>query len=908
MKKRTVSLILTVILSAAIASTLFGCAPASGESDIPLYTSYKEIPGITDADIAAVEAIRRDVRWTDGFTYGINPSSEAFLREDGVEIGGFSAVFCVYLSELFDIKFTPALYEWTPLIDGLNDRSIDFAGDLTRTESRVNDEGYIMTDAIVERTVKVFKLIDSESFAAILKSRPLRLAFLDGTSNYEPIVAAIGAANIDMSAVKSIDDVADAAALLRNGAADAFFEDGPSEAVFDADTDITAEDFYPLVYSPVSFTTKNPELRPFINVVQKYLERNFIFHLAKWYHNSHNDYLWHKLFARLTPEEKTYVREHRSDGAPVRIGAEFDNYPTSFYNAQERAFQGIAMDILYEISGLTGMQFVIDSATDENWEVIVKKLEAGEISLVTELIPSTDRIGRFIWSPPYAVDNYTLISKVETEKISPTQVFYANVGVPGGTAYEEVFNAWFPEHQHAKKYASVNDMFDALEKGEIDYAMASQNLLLSMTNYFEKPGYKANIVFNFAYDSSFGFNNDETVLCSVIAKAQGVIDADDIADAWKQKVFDYRGAMAKAQIPYFVVSLVAAGLVLALLTLFLLRNRYVNRRLESTVKKRTAELEFQTEAARVASQSKGEFLARMSHEIRTPLNAIIGMSHIARRITGQSEKSVTTIDEIIAASDHLLGVLNDVLDMSKIESGKFELSTAPFGLREAMTEVSNIISQRCNEKKVIFADNSRDLPETAVIGDKLRLKQVLINLLGNAVKFTPDGGTITFLTEVTEENGAAGLKFTVKDTGIGMTPEQMGHLFKAFEQADKDIAVRYGGTGLGLAISQNLVRKMGGEITAASAPQVGSTFAFALVLPVSDEKLSRRKYADEQALDLSGKRILLAEDVDINRIILHELLADTLVVIDDAEDGEKCAARFSASEPGTYDLIFMDVQ
>jgi signal transduction histidine kinase len=333
-----------------------------------------------------------------------------------------------------------------------------------------------------------------------------------------------------------------------------------------------------------------------------------------------------------------------------------------------------------------------------------------------------------------------------------------------------------------------------------------------------------------------------------------------------------------------------------------------NDDLEATVHERTRELEEQTVAAQVASRAKSEFLARMSHEIRTPMNAIIGMTKIARK-SAEPEKIMNSLDEIETASSHLLDLLNDVLDMSKIESGKFLLSRESFSLVNAMEETAKFIALRCRERNINFFTNYADLPPAAVFGDKLRLKQILINLLGNAVKFTPEGGKIDFLVENRMET-ARGISvcFTVEDNGIGMSGEQVSRLFTVFEQTDSNIAAHYGGTGLGLAISQNLVGMMGGEILVKSVKGEGSVFYFTLNFEKSGEQAERQSAAGNSLPDLQGKRILLVEDIEINRIIMRELLSETRLVIDEAGDGKEALEKFAAAPDAYYDLIFMDVQ
>ena len=315
-----------------------------------------------------------------------------------------------------------------------------------------------------------------------------------------------------------------------------------------------------------------------------------------------------------------------------------------------------------------------------------------------------------------------------------------------------------------------------------------------------------------------------------------------------------------------------------------------------------------TEEALSASKAKSAFLANMSHEIRTPLNAIIGMSHIAKESFENPEKAIASINQILRASKHLLELLNNILDMSKIESGKFALASDPFLLQAALDEVVDIFAQRCDEKEIALVTDI-DTPPKVVVGDSLRLKQVIINLLGNAVKFTDSGGNIRLLVNGQINEDYLNLKVSIQDTGIGMSEEQLSRLFNTFEQADSSIAARYGGTGIGLALSQHLVGLMGGIITVESQLGHGSVFSFNIRLPIragSGEKPCQEHVRD--SLDLSEKRVLVVDDVEINRIIISELLSQTNVIIEEAEDGTEALKLFEKSPEHYYDAVLMDVQ
>jgi PAS domain S-box-containing protein len=319
------------------------------------------------------------------------------------------------------------------------------------------------------------------------------------------------------------------------------------------------------------------------------------------------------------------------------------------------------------------------------------------------------------------------------------------------------------------------------------------------------------------------------------------------------------------------------------------------------------------EQAEQSSQAKGAFLARMSHEMRTPLNAIIGMTTIARS-SGEMAKTAYCLSKIDEASVHLLGVINDILDMSKIDAGKFELTPASFNTVQMIRRMVNMMTFKVDEKKQKFIiDLDKDLPEY-IVCDEQRLAQVLANLLSNAVKFTPPEGTITLsVKKIAEQNDFCTLRMEVADTGIGISPEQSKKLFTLFEQGDGSIARRYGGTGLGLAIVKSIIELMGGEIDVKSELGKGSVFFFTVTvergepIPIETPFFEKEKKAGEEpTLRYSGCHMLLAEDVEINREIVISLLEDTGVIIDCAENGLQAAEMFKAN-PLKYNIIFMDI-
>ena len=322
--------------------------------------------------------------------------------------------------------------------------------------------------------------------------------------------------------------------------------------------------------------------------------------------------------------------------------------------------------------------------------------------------------------------------------------------------------------------------------------------------------------------------------------------------------------------------------------------------------------------AEAASRAKGDFLARMSHEMRTPMNAIIGMASIGLSAE-DSERKQYCLSKIAGASQHLLGVINDILDMAKIEADKFELSPSAFNLTSMLQRVVDVIRFQTEEKKQRFSVDIDGRFPPAVFADEQRMAQVVTNLLSNAVKFTPESGCVALRAELASENAdVCAVRISVSDNGIGMSEEQRCKLFRPFEQADGSISRKFGGTGLGLAISKRIVEQMGGTISVRSIVGEGSEFTFEVTVPKAlggqepqgsepaGEGDPGEKDVDDRDI-FRGRRVLLAEDVEINREIISSLLEHTGLEMVFACDGAEAVESFLA-DPRGYDLILMDVQ
>jgi len=1087
--------ILTVLFFLAVFS---GCGRSSGNNQALMFASYLDIPGVTEDEIRAIETFRKNNR---SFIYGMLSTIETFIDEKG-EINGYSALFCGWLSEIFGIPFKPAIYEWGDLVTGIKSNEIDFTGEMTATEDR--RKIFFMTDAIAERSVKSYRLINSKSIPEIIPLRPLRCCFLEGTTTINDVTSRLrGRYEIIL-----VNDFMTAYRKLKSGAADVLFLESCLENFCSVYKDVMTEDFIPMIFNPVSLSTSNPELRPVISVVQKALQNGALAYLTGLYNKGKNIYRRQEMSQRLSEEEKAYIQKHPM----VQFAAEYDNYPISFYNKYEKEWQGIAYDVLGELEALTGLTFIVSNDNKAEWPDLLNSLERGETSMITELLYTTERTGLFLWpKTTILTDNFALISKLDFRNLNVNDILSVRVGLIKDTAYTSLFQNWFPNHKYTAEYENSNAAFDALEHNKIDVIMANISQLLMLTNYYERTGYKANIVFDYTSESTFGFNKNEVILCSIIDKALSLVDTKGISGHWMRRTYDYGGKIRRLQHFWLISASVLLFFVLVLLFFFFQRNRRTGKQLEDIVYQRTIEiykqhklvslvndvavlllesdaknyldamsrgmeiigmnvkvdrvniwqnnlkadgmlyyrlvcqwtgkglfeldattdylyrdvmpnweglfsrgeyvnsvvdniaeperselandaiqsvlafpifvkdkfwgfvsfedchnkrifpetelfilrswgllavsaiqrgeiafdmqstldelvklkqeLETALEAAEAANHAKSAFLANMSHEIRTPINAITGMIAIGKTASDIERKDYcfTKIDD---ASQHLLGVINDILDMSKIEANKFDLSPVEFNFEKMLQRVVDVVNFRVDEKKQNLTVHIDSAIPPVLIADDQRLAQVVTNLLGNAVKFTPEHGSISLDTRfLGEENGLCTIEISVSDTGIGINAEQQEHLFNSFQQAEISTTRRFGGTGLGLAISRNIVEMMGGRIGVKSEPGKGSVFTFTIQAQkganvtqsfLSDgvNRSNLRVLSEEKpalAGLFSGRHILLAEDVEINREIVLALFEPTQVEIDCAENGVEAVQKFS-KEPDKYDIIFMDVQ
>jgi signal transduction histidine kinase/CheY-like chemotaxis protein/HPt (histidine-containing phosphotransfer) domain-containing protein len=870
------------------------------------FSSYRDIPGVTAEDITAIEALRVA---NDHFIYAMTLSTEAFYGYDG-EIGGFAAYFCEWLENLFDIPFHLEIHPWEVMLAGINNNHIDFTGDFT--PSRERRETFHMTEPIANRMVDYFRIKDSPSFADIAMTRPLRYGFLAGSVTIGKVMPALN--ELDDYEVIYVGDYEGAYELLLGGTIDAFFGEETAAAAFDAYDYIEGRHFFPPTFSPIAMTTNNTALIPIISIVNKALLHGEAAYLAELHRRGYDEYLRQRLLASLTDEEREYIKNN----PVIPFVSQYSNYPMSFYNENEHEWQGISFDLLREVERLTGLAFEL-AHEDEfiRWPFLLEIIDRGEASFVTDLIKTDVENGQYIWLDTMIASEYlTLVSEQKQRLIGLSEVRNYTVGMVRNTAPAETFSRWFPDHAYTVEYDDTQDALIGMRNGEVDLVMTSTANLFVMTNYLELTGFKANIVFtDTLQESTFGLRANETILRSIIDKALRFVDINAITDEWKNRSFDYRYQLLEAQRPYMFFAIFLSLTILTLVFFLWRKSSSTGKQLEILVRQRTAELEKKQqdmeilkEAAEIANHAKSEFLATLSHEIRTPMNSIMGFAELAQGSDSLAHIR-TYCDKITDGGKWLVRIIDDILDISKIEAGKMNIASETFHLHEIISQCQTIATPAAKEKGLLLQISTDSTGGKMIQSDAVRLTQILVNLLSNAIKFTEHGVVklSTTTTELTDTH--AKILFEVQDDGIGMSKEQIEKVFEPYIQADSSTTRSYGGMGLGLAIVKNIVELMGSVLSVDSTIGSGSRFYFEIKFPVKDAP----KVATDQATDSKPVfvgLVLVCDDNPLNQEVVLEHLTRVglkAVTVENGKEGVDLVKERAANKEAPFDLIFMDI-
>lgn len=594
---------------------------------------------------------------------------------------------------------------------------------------------------------------------------------------------------------------------------------------------------------------------------------------------------------RLNEEEQEYIRQKGS----VTVAMPRNFHPLACENPND-IHDGLVHDILKEMAEFTGLEFRFISADSYmNAMELVRQGAADLLGFYLGDVSDSMQKGMVLTAPYASMNSIVVRSKASS---FPGDGLVGAViegrGLPGTIRADRV-----------EFFHNASDALEAVNRGEIDFVYG----LASYMEYEIQKNHFTNVVpvtlVNDRMDVSFALAKPaDPELLTIINKAVNSISSDRRNELMDQNLISVgSGQLSLTELIYanpFMFIGVLTTLLLILVTSVLWFNR---------MRVKSAVMQSSLEKAEAENRAKGAFLSRMSHELRTPMNAVVGLAELAGMTEGVPENVREMLVKLRASSHYLLDLINDILDMSRLDSGMLETASEPFSLEELLGELRTMMETEAG-KRGLICEMEADVDHSRVTGDSIRLRQVLMNLLSNAFKFTPEGGTVTLrVTEKTGVNGSADFDFCVTDTGVGIAPEDQERIFDTFEQMGTNYS-RSQGTGLGLPISRSIVQLMGGELRVKSEPGHGSEFYFTLTLPLdslSEECEDGNPMVTDDNL-LEGVRILLAEDNDLNAEIAIQLLELKGAQVSRSENGRLAAERFAASAPGEFQAILMDIQ
>lgn len=604
----------------------------------------------------------------------------------------------------------------------------------------------------------------------------------------------------------------------------------------------------------------------------------------------------------MSQSETKYIRDLAKKNKSLKVLFNPERYPLSYY--QGGAAKGVLVDIFKQIASEYDLpyQFVKAGSIDEYYQLRDDK----KADIILDFVESTDEaeVLGYRLTSPYAGSNCSVITKKSFTGTPATAAV-----IKGSEAFEAIAD---DQNEQVKiiNYDSFSDCIKAVKSGKADctytYSLTAQMYIL--TDHNDK--LKASQL----NDNSFQFRmavNSKTdmALYAFLNQASHTItdsQTEEITDAYlvsaKQSynILDFL-----ADNPALMISLIA--LILAVLIGFIL----IQRKNADKLKASNEALEEAVEAANSANASKTRFLSQMSHDIRTPLNGIIGMTQIAGENINDTARVEDSIAKISQSSEHLLTLINDILDLSRIESGKIIMAHEPADIRTTVNQCIEVLKSSIIGRDLEITTSVSMSEHPYVLTDALRIRQILINIISNAVKFTPDGGRIIFKAEghPDPEEKILNCRFEIADTGIGMDDEFQKNIFQTFVQADSGNArTNYPGSGLGMSIVKQYVDMLEGTIEINSKPGEGTAVIVRLSLEI-DRNAAASEDTDVPAgdYDFSGVNALLVEDNEINMTIALFLLEKSGLIVDTAADGLEAVDKFKASDVGYYQCIFMDI-
>lgn len=603
----------------------------------------------------------------------------------------------------------------------------------------------------------------------------------------------------------------------------------------------------------------------------------------------------------FTREESEFIKKC----GKIKVGFLSNRKPFSYIN-DDGEIDGINVDIVKLISKKTGLKFDFSMTdTGQSAKDYLNKNKDSFLAGILVTNPQFEKDGYLVSDSMYKDDVVIACKRGTKYDVDATKDTYTLAVPKSYVALQEFIKNNHPEFKVVLGL-NTQDCIKMVKSGKVDFMAQNKNVL---TPLMSDPHYDGITVLpTFFMTENLGLvcrsTENNKILINIFNRCIDTLTEDEISQITVDHIIVNGYKATFGDFVYkFRYSLILVGFLLLVLIVLIAVIFNIKRRNYNIILKKNEQLADAVNQAVSANQSKSQFLARMSHEIRTPMNAIVGLTAIASHHKSEPEKVEEYLSKIDKSSKILLNIINDVLDMSAIESAKLKIAHEPFNIREIISSIAEMYYVQCAQKGVEFEVNTSDIDHEYLIGDGLRINQIVLNLISNAYKFTPSGGTIKVAVQETSfKNGRAYVNFYVKDTGEGMSEEMQKHLFQPFEQEEAVTARKHGGSGLGLSIAKNLVEMMHGSISCKSEKGVGTEFLVSIPFDVdeSNEKIISNNFKELNALIVDDDR----DTCDYTAIILQRLGVSYEI----AENGSKAVDILSkAKEDGkNFNICFVD--